>query len=162
MPWTWSKDPTPAYRGAGAWYTVFQATSKDYAPKYNVNPITNKQNSSLVITDNQSSKLVKTKKGELLLVPCSCKEDEKLMFITLRGGFHGWYSRLVTVNAEIIYSREGNDHACPTKHLIVRIIGPQGYVLSETGQKSGSGIIEIFSWSKGYQQKKLNPNEKFK
>ena len=153
-PWHWSEKPFPAYRGAGARYTAFQPVANGYIPNLN-NSFT--ANGSCITIDKQFSKLIKTKKGTLLLVPCSREQDEKLMFLTLRGGFRGYYSRIEAVGTEILFQRGGNKHCCPTEHLVVRLTSSKGYVFAETGRRCGTGLVEIFSWD-SYQ---TMPTEEF-
>ena len=104
------------------------------------------------------SKLIKTQKGTLLVVPCLKDQDEKLILVTLRGGFRGNYSRVEAVGVEILSNKSGNMHCCPTGHLIVRLTDPKGYVFAETGRRCGTGLVEVFSWD-GY---KTMPIEEFK
>ena len=157
-PWHWSTEPFPAYRGAGARYTAFQAVANGYTPNFDgVEPASDGYGCPRVASDGRPSKLIKTKKGTLLLVPCSKEQDEKLMLLALRGGFRGHYSRIEAVNAEILFKRGGNIHCCPTEHLVVRLTDPEGYVFAETGRRCGTGLVEIFSWG-GYQ---TMPTEEF-
>ena len=62
----------------------------------------------------------------------------------------GYYSRVETAGAEILFDKSGNIHCCPTAHLVVRLTAPQGYVFAETGRRCGTGLVEIFSWE-GYR-----------
>ena len=151
VPWYWSIDPFPAYRGAGARYHAFQPVGKEYAPKFGERlPSQDGYSCPSVGVDDQPSKLIKTPRGTLLIVSCPTGEDEKLMLITLRGGFRGYYSRVETAGAEILFDKSGNIHCCPTAHLVVRLTAPQGYVFAETGRRCGTGLVEIFSWE-GYR-----------
>ncbi len=159
-PWHWSTEPFPAYRGAGARYTAFQAVANGYIPKFDngIEPIADGYRCPRVASDGRPSKLIKTKKkGTLLLVTCPKEQDEKLMLLTLRGGFRGYYSRIEAVNAEILFQRGGNTHCCPTQHLVVRLTDKGGYIFAETGRRCGTGLAEIFSWA-GYQ---TMPTEEF-
>lgn len=159
-PWHWSTDPFPAYRGAGARYSVFQPVAFGYTPKFvGEEPTTDGYRCPTVsIEDHQFSKLVKTQKGTLLLVTCQQDQDEKLMLLTLRGGFRGGYSRIEVVGGEILSRRGGNIHCCPTEHLVVRLTDPQGYVFAETGRRCSTGLVEVFSWEDGYR---TLPTEEF-
>lgn len=158
-PWHWSSDPFPAFRGAGARYSVFQPVANGYKPKFDSKePTTDGYGCPTHALDNQPSKIIKTQKGTLLVVPCSQEQDEKLMLLALRGGFRGSYSRVEGVNAEILMQRGGNIHCCPTEHLVVRLTDPKGYVFAETGRRCGTGLVEIFSWEEGYR---TMPTEEF-
>ncbi len=158
MPWHWSIEKFPAYRGAGARYTVFQPVAGGYVPKFEGDePSIDGYRCPNVCVDNQPNKLVKTQKGTTLLVPCSQEQDEKLMLITLRGGFRGGYSRVEVIGGEILSERSGNIHCCPTAHMVVRLTNPKGYVFAETGRRCSTGLVEIFSWD-GYQ---TMPTEEF-
>lgn len=151
VPWHWSTDKFPAFRGSGARYSVFQAVGNGYVPKFDGKvPSSDGYVCSTDALDNQPSKIVKTQKGTLLVVSCSQEQDEKLMLITLRGGFRGGYSRIEGVNAEILMRRGGNIHCCPTEHMVVRLTNPIGYVFAETGRRCATGLVEIFSWEQGY------------
>lgn len=157
-PWYWSLEPFPAFRGAGARYSVFQPVASGYKPKFNERePTTDGYTCPATAVDNQPSKLIKTQKDTNLLISCSQEQDEMLMLLTLRGGFRGYYSRTEAVKAEILMRRTGNLHCCPTEHLVVRLMDPKGYVFAETGRRCGSGLVEIFSWN-GYQ---TMPTEEF-
>lgn len=157
-PWNWSIDPFPAFRGAGARYSAFQPVANGYKPKFDgKEPLADGYSCPNVSVDNQQTKLVKTLKGTLLIVSCPKEEDEKLMLITLRGGFRGNYSRIETVGAEILSKKDGNMHCCPTGHLVVRLIDPKGYLFAETGRRGGTGLVEVFSWD-GYR---TMPTEEF-
>ncbi|MFA6096103.1 MAG: hypothetical protein WC788_00570 [Candidatus Paceibacterota bacterium] len=158
MPWNWSVEPFPAFRGAGARYSAFQPVASGYVPKFKgKEPSADGYSCPNVSVDDQPSKLIETQKGTLLIVPCSEKQDEKLMLITLRGGFRGNYSRVEAIGAEILSKKDGNIHCCPTGHLVVRLTDPKGYVFAETGRRCGTGLVEIFSWD-GY---KTMPTEEF-
>ena len=158
-PWHWSTENFPAYRGAGARYRVFQPVSNTYEPKFDkVAPTNDGYRCPTVAIDNQPSKIVKTQKGTQLLVSCPQEQDEKLMLLTLRGGFRGGYKRIEVVGGEILSQQGGNMHCCPTEHLVVRITDPKGYVFAETGRRCSSGLVEIFSWESGYQ---TMPTEEF-
>ncbi len=157
-PWHWSNDPFPAFRGSGARYSVFQPVANGYQPKFgSTGPSKDGYTCPAVATDEQPNKLVKTPKGTLLLVSCPQEQDERLVLITLRGGFRGYYSRIESVNAEVLLKRGGNLHCCPTEHLVVRLTNPKGYVFAETGRRCGTGLVEIFSWE-GYR---TMPTEEF-
>lgn len=157
-PWHWSIDPFPAFRGKGARYSVFQPVAGNYAPKFNgLAPTADGYGCPIIGVDDQQTKLIRTMKGTLLVVPCAKEQDEKVMLLTLRGGFRGHYSRIEAVNAEFLSRRGGNTHCCPTEHLVVRLTDPKGYVFAETGRRCGTGLVEIFSWD-GY---KTMPTEEF-
>ena len=157
-PWHWSTDKFPAFRGAGARYSVFQPVAHGYAPVFEgKTPTSDGYGCPTEAIDNQPSKLIKTAKGTDLVVSCSENEDEKLMLLSLRGGFRGGYSRIEVVGGEIISQRGGNMHCCPTEHIVVRLTDPNGFVFAETGRRCSTGLVEIFSWD-GY---KTMPTEEF-
>lgn len=146
-PWHLSEDPFPAYRGSGARYKVFQPFASAYKPEWDDKYPKNEAYSSsgLKAFDKSFSKLITTKKGTKLLLPCQESEDEKLMFCTLRGGFRGSFSRIEVVNGEILEKKSGNIHCCPTAHVIVRL-KENGYLFTETGRRRSVGLIEKYSW----------------
>lgn len=157
-PWHWSGNPFPAYRGEGARYSVFQPVAAGYTPQFDGEaPSTDGYRCPRVSVDNQPCKLIKTQKGTLLLVGCSQEQDEKLMLLTLRGGFRGGYSRIEAISAEILTQRGGNIHCCPTEHMLVKLGDNNGFVFAETGRRGSHGLVEIFSWD-GYQ---TMPTEEF-
>lgn len=153
-PWHFSGSPFPAYRGAGARYSAFLAVARDYAPAFaGAAPSADGYSCPQVSFDTAPSRLITTRVGQkLLLVPCAPELDELTLLLTLRGGFRGWYSRVVAVGAEILLDRNSeprNISFCPTRHLIVRLTHPNGYVFAETGRRRGTGLVEVFSWQ-GY------------
>lgn len=144
-PWEWSTDPFPAFRGAGQRYTAFLAVANGFTPWFNsLNLADNK-----VMSDDYC-KIIKTKKGGLLLVPCSKKEDERVLLITARGGYRGCFSKTEAIGAEILWENGMDMHCCPVKHIVARITKPDGYVRTETGRRCGLGDTEIYSWKGGY------------
>lgn len=147
VPWHWISDPFPAYRGAGARHRGFLAVGREYAPVFeNVSPSADGYSCPRVAFDTVRTKLIRTKeKGTLLLTPCSPEQDEQIMLVTLRGGFRGGYSRIEVVGGEILLQQDSNMHCCPTVHLVVRLADPNGYVFAETGRRSSTGLVEIFS-----------------
>lgn len=159
VPWHWSLDGFPAYRGAGARYGAFLAVGNGYTPRFAGNsPTGDGYNSPATAFDLTPTKLIRTfEKQTLLLVPTDAKEDEQIMLITLRGGFRGSYSRVEVVGGEILFNRSGNIHCCPTAHVVVRLAHPNGYVFAETGRRCSVGLVEVFSWD-GY---KTFPTEEF-
>ena len=159
VPWHWSLEKFPAYRGAGARYGAFLAVGKGYQPAFAGNgPASDGYSNPTLAFDPTPTKLIRTReKQTLLLVPCDAKEDEQVMLITLRGGFRGGYSRVEVVGGEILFERSGNVHCCPTAHLIVRLTHPNGYVFAETGRRCSVGLVEVFSWE-GYE---TFPTEEF-
>lgn len=156
-PWNWSTDPFPAFRGSGARYSVFQFIGNGYIPRLEEKDMNNGHGCPRVLCDEQFTKLFKTQKGTNLIIPCSEQEDQKILLLTLRGGFRGYYSRIEPVGAEILMKRGGNIHCCPTEHLVVRLANEHGYVFAETGRRCGTGLVEIFSWN-GYH---TMPTEEF-
>ncbi len=159
VPWHWSADPFPAFRGAGARHRGFLAVAREYAPVFEkAPPSADGYRCPQTALDIVRTKLVRTKeKDTLLLVPCSLEQDERIMLIALRGGFRGGYSRIQVAGGEILTQQSSNMHCCPTAHLIVRLTDPNGYVFAETGRRSAVGLVEIFSWG-GY---KTMPTEEF-
>ncbi len=150
-PWALTPTPFPAFRGVGARYKTILAVANGYQPNWKDNePNSDGFNCPRECFDINTTKIIKTAKGTTLLVPCSEKEDEKILLITMRGGFRGYYSKIEAVGAEIIRQDGGNMHCCPTEHLIVRLTKDDGYVVAETGNRGGYGTTEVFSW-KGYQ-----------
>lgn len=146
-PWGWTLDPFPAFRGAGQRYNAFLAVASGFTPWF----------SSFDLSDNHAmsddySKIIKTQKGKLLLVPCSKKEDEKIVLITARGSFRGAFARTEAVGAEILWQNGMDMHCCPVRHIVARITEPDGYVWTETGDRNRSscGCVEVYSWKGGY------------
>ena len=152
VPWHWSTDPFPAYRGRGARYTAFQPVGICYQPQFlGDEPISDGFSCPQESIDGRASKVIETAKGTRLLVPCPREEDEQILLLTLRGGFRGHYSRIEAIGAEILFRRGGNIHCCPTEHIVARVTEDGGYVFAETGRRCGTGLVEIFSWERGYQ-----------
>lgn len=144
-PWNWSTDPFPAFRGQGQRYSAFLAVANGFTPWF----------SSFDLADNTAMsddycKIITTKKGTRLLVPCSKSEDERIMLITARGGFRGGFGKIEAIGAEILWQNGMSMHCCPVQHIIARIIEPDGYIRTETGRRSSFGYTEIYSWKGGY------------
>jgi len=151
VPWHWSTDPFPAYRGRGARYTAFQPVASSYQPQFDgKEPITDGYRCPTESVDVRPSRIIETAKRTRLLVPCAKEQDEQILLLTLRGGFRGHYSSIEAVGAEILFRRGGNTHCCPTEHIVARITQQGGYVFAETGRRCGTGLVEIFSWD-GYR-----------
>lgn len=144
-PWNWSVNPFPAFRGAGQRYNAFLAVANGFTPWF----------SSFNLADNTAMsddycKVIMTKKGTRLLVPCKGSEDERILLITARGGFRGGFGKIEAVGAEILWQNGMSMHCCPVEHIIARITEPDGYIRTETGRRSCSGYTEVYSWKGGY------------
>lgn len=144
-PWAWSEDPFPAFRGAGQRYNAFLAVANGFRPWF----------SSFDLADNTAMsddycKVIKTKKGTTLLVPCSKDQDERIVLITALGGFRGFFGNVEAVGAEILWRNGSTMHCCPVEHIVARITDPDGYIWTETGRRSGYGDVEVYSWRGGY------------
>lgn len=144
-PWNWSVDPFPAFRGAGQRYNAFLAVANGFTPWF----------SSFNLADNKAMcddycKIITTKKGTRLLVPCKGSEDERILLITARGGFRGGFGIIEGVGAEILWENHMSMHCAPVAHIVARVTDPEGYVRTETGRRSCSGYTEVYSWKGGY------------
>lgn len=144
-PWAWSEVPFPAFRGAGQRYNAFLAVAGGFIPWFN----------SFNLADNKAMsddfcKVINTKKGTCLLVPCGKQDDEKILLITARGGFRGGFGKIEAVGAEILWQNSSSMHCCPVAHIIARVTEPDGYVRTETGRRCCSGYTEVYSWKGGY------------
>ena len=144
-PWAWTTDPFPAFRGAGQRYNAFLAVANGFTPWF----------SSFNLADNKAMsddycKVIVTKKGTRLLVPCKGSEDERILLITARGGFRGGFGVIEGVGAEILWENHMTMHCAPVAHIIARVTDPEGYVRTETGRRSCSGYTEVYSWKGGY------------
>ena len=144
-PWAWSEVPFPALRGAGQRYNAFLAVAGGFTPWF----------SSFNLADNKAMsddycKVITTKKGTRLLVPCGKQDDEKILLITARGGFRGGFGKIEAVGAEILWQNSSSMHCCPVAHIIARVTEPDGYIRTETGRRCCSGCTEVYSWKGGY------------
>ena len=144
-PWNWSVNPFPAFRGAGQRYNAFLAVANGFTPWFN----------SFDLADNKAMsddycKIITTKKGTRLLVPCGENDDERILLITARGGFRGGFGKIEAVGAEILWQNGMSMHCCPVEHIIARITEPDGYIRTETGRRCCSGYTEVYSWKGGY------------
>lgn len=156
-PWALTNEPFLAWRGEGARHRAFLPVARDYRARLEV-PLQGAHREGWWVTydpqlplpdvyaDRSGSKVIKTAKGGLLLVPATAGDDERLALITLRGGFRGEYSRIEGIGADILEARRSNVHCCPTAHLVVRFTRNDGYVLTETGRRCSTGDVELFSW----------------
>lgn len=144
-PWNWSVNPFPAFRGAGQRYNAFLAVANGFTPWFN----------SFDLADNKAMsddycKIITTKKGTRLLVPCKGSEDERILLITARGGFRGGFGVIEGIGAEILWENHMSMHCAPVAHIIARVTDPDGYVRTETGRRCCSGYTEVYSWKGGY------------
>lgn len=139
-PWHFSTDPFPAFRGEGQRYSAFQAVAKTFVPAFDGEPPSKEGYTyKHMWLDKAHSKLIVTQKGTRLIVPCSESEDERLMLLTLRGGFRGDYARVETASAEILFQEGMSMHCCPVKHIVARLTDPAGYIFAETGRRCSTG-----------------------
>lgn len=149
-PWNYNmQNGFLAVRGTGAKHRVFCAVGKNYKPYQHLQSGDGFKCPRLVF-DEQWSKIITTKKGGLILLPASKKANQLIMFITIRSGFRSGFSIIEAVGGEILLKQTSSKHCCETGHLIVRIDHPDGFAYTETGRKSTTGIVDVFSWSKGY------------
>ena len=150
-PWGWSEEPFPAFRGEGQRYRVFLAVAKGFKPWFNntFDNIPNEKKQEYSMSDDYS-KIITTRKGTQLLVPCGRKQDERILLITAVGGFRGAFGRIEAHGAELVRGKRITMHCYPCAHLIVRITDPDGYILTETGHRTNHGEVGIYSWKGGY------------
>ena len=71
-PWAWSEVPFPAFRGAGQRYNAFLAVASGFEPWF----LFDEKKFEMSNFSDDHCKIIVTKKGTRLLVPCSEKEDE--------------------------------------------------------------------------------------
>lgn len=185
-PWRLTETPFKAYRASSHTYTAFLAVANDYnfAPKerkYNPDtdkmencgePIFNKYKNTYNfpknIMDSAPSKLITTKKGTRLLVPCSQEEDEKIALVTLQGAFrgsyqigpfYGWWENwrkehkpeeagiFVADGVEVVDIKEGNKHCVATVHAILRFTSEAGSLpIVGHGRREGD-FVDLVKWN---------------
>lgn len=145
-PWSWSIDPFPAFRGAGQRYNAFLAVAAGFTPWF----LFEEKKFEMSNFSDDYCKIIVTKKGTKLLVPCSEKEDEKILLITALGGFRGGFGKIEAVGAEILWQNSMSMHCCPVAHIIARVTDPDGYIRTETGRRCSFGYTEVYSWKGGY------------
>ena len=131
----------PCFQG----YNAFLAVAGGFKPWFN----------SFNLADNKAMsddycKVITTKKGTRLLVPCGKQDDERILLITARGGFRGGFGKIEAIGAEILWQNSSSMHCCPVAHIIARISEPDGYIRTETGRRCSSGYTEVYSWKGGY------------
>lgn len=134
-------------------YPKLENRSKEFIDEYNTikeKPIPNILEEEKPVLDGQFSKIITTTKGTLLLVPCNEREDEKILLVTALSGFRGFLGNIEVVNGEILYDKKAQKHCVETAHIVARL-SPKGYVWTETGRRSSTGDVEIFSWD-SYQR----------
>lgn len=137
--WCLTEEPFPAFRAGGQDYTAFFAVSRDFQAWFHDG------------VDPRPSRIIKTKKGGWLLVPCDHQHDEKILLVTAVGNLRGHFSRVEVHGGEILYHRGSTKHCVPVEHLVVRITEPNGYLLTEGGRRCGYGECEVYSWDYGYR-----------
>ena len=145
-PWAWSEVPFPAFRGAGQRYNAFLAVASGFEPWF----LFDEKKFEMSNFSDDHCKIIVTKKGTRLLVPCSEKEDEKILLITALGGFRGGFGKIEAIGAEILWQNSSSMHCCPVAHIIARVTEPDGYIRTETGRRCSSGSTEVYSWKGGY------------
>ena len=143
--WNLTDDPFLAFRGAGQNYNAFLAVAGGFKPWICSDGFSDGKRMS-----DDFSKIIKTKKGTTLLVPCGQSEEEKILLITALGGFRGDFGRIEAVGAEILWKNSSCMHCAPVAHIVARITNPNGYVLVESGRRSSTGEVGVYSWKGGY------------
>lgn len=156
IPWHIDTKNFIKFSGIGAGYKIMQAIH----PSLNLLFEKDKDKELLsdgsscpnVVNINSFCKMITTAKGTNLIVPCEEKDDEVLLLITMRGGFRGYFSRIDTVGDVTIFNNKiSNKRFCLVAHYSIRLNKPESFIFSETGTKSGTGIVEIYSMD-GYKK----------
>jgi len=122
--WCVTNTPYPAIRGEGSGHSAFFPFAAG-----GLDPELWKKEGSF--EDPTPSKIIKTKKGGWLLVPCNKKEAENLLFVKLVGGFRGGvyptsWSNVDTKpfvlrgNAELLYCESSSKHCAPSLHAVIK------------------------------------------
>ena len=154
-PWYIDTENFIKFSGSGAGYKIMQAIH----PSLNLLFENDKDKHLLgdgyscpnLVNINSFCKMITTERGTNLIVPCEKEKDELLLLITMRGGFRGYFSRIDTVgDVSIFNNKSSNKHCCPVAHYSIRLNKPNSFIFSETGRRSGTGIVEIYSME-GYK-----------
>jgi len=130
VPWGWSEVPFPALRGEGQEHKAFLAVARGMTERE--------------VLDN-TSKIITTAKGTKLLVPCSESENETILLITAKGGFRAPMRIYAKAGAEIVIQRDSSKHCVTISHVVVRLHDKDSYVMEETGWRTGTGIVELYT-----------------
>jgi len=154
-PWHLSTDPFPAFRGEGFRHTAFFPFHPSLKLEWDGWEPTDPRKMHLFYQNYRQyhasaasltpCRVIRTQKGTDLLVPATPEEDEKIVFITSQGGFRGSYSRIDVVNGDRLLLKRSGGKCVQTAHIVARL-RPGGYVVTETGRRKDTGIVEVFTW----------------
>lgn len=147
MYWRETMEPFPAFRGRGQNrnHIAFLPFSRNYKPKINEYRLENdrKPLDYIYAEDTNYSKLITTKRGNLLLVPTTMEENEYLCLATFTSDYHGFYSSIKLKDAEIVKQWSSTGYFIHVCHLIIRFTSMTGYVAAESNIRSGVGIVDV-------------------
>jgi len=93
-----------------------------------------------VLSDTTPCKLIRTKKGTDLIVPCPKEEDEHIMLFQGLGGFRGGICHIGCVGGTIVRHKHTSKHCTPV-WTGVAVLREQGYVHFETGRRCSTGTV---------------------
>ena len=123
--WRVTETPYPAIRGEGSGHSAFfPFVQGALNPELWVKEGT--------FQDPTPSKIIKTKKGNWLLVPCTETEKENILFLHLVGGFRGGVHPTGGIwgvegkpfalkgKTELLYCVNSDEHCSPSLHAVVR------------------------------------------
>lgn len=136
--WKLTDEPYKAYRAKNQEYSVTLNIAKDF-------------------DETKPSKIIKTKKGIILLVNCPEKEDEKIMLLTLRGcsqaGFYFLCNNIEVILADE-YTPSFSDKNCPVQDLVVRFNDDKSKLILRTGDKTYWHFNKsiIITWDKIFRE----------
>lgn len=103
---------------------------------------------------SKPSKIIKTRKGTLLLVNCSDDEDEKIMLLTVRGGFRSGFELIYSGVEVVLAGQYSEKHCCPVQNLVVKFKDNDSKLIMRTGYRSFMNYdkITVITWEKIYQE----------
>lgn len=111
---------------------------------------------------SKPSKIIKTKKGTILLINCSESEDEKIMLLTLRGGFRSGFELIYSGVEVILAGKYSDKQCCPVQCLVVKFENNDSKLIMKTGYRSYMTYdkITVITWDKIFQDEGF-PVEEF-
>ena len=134
-------------------YRAYRAKNQNYKITLNIGK---------EFDESKPSKIIKTKKGTTLLVNCPEKEDEKIMLLTLRGGFRAGFDMICLGEIEVIMAdRYCNMHCCPVQDLVIRFKDENSKLIMRTGNRTYFNYNKnvIVTWDKIFREDEYPINE---
>lgn len=144
-----TKELTNSYRPEG--WSLTDEPYRAYRSKNQISSTT--LNLGNNFDEFKPSKIIKTKKGTILLINCSESEDEKIMLLTLRGGFRSGFELIYSGVEVILAGKYSDKHCCPVQDLVIKFRNNDSKLIMKTGRRSYMTYdkITVITWDKIFQ-----------